>query len=404
MVAEAYRCGLEPVVTLHHFVHPAWLGWDPWLSSTTTALFATYAVETVQHVNRRLIGHHGARPIRFFITINEPNMLVLNTYVSRQFPSRSGRGFDDVWRAASELFRAHIEGYNAIHDLYREQGWPRPWITTNNYCTDLYWSDKLWLDLLDLRRKSVRPATVEDYVRDKAREFQRSCEEACLLLRKDLPYFVGNALRRFVDRLGSRHFDAGKVQPLLDTVYRSSRHQLSDYVALDYYDPFVAHIFRRPVWWDHEFRNKSLRTWIMNSVTSKWWDWRILPAGLHFFCETYHREYQRPVLIAENGMAQRRRRGQPAAHRRRDRITRSEFLRLHIREVKRIREQGIPLFGYLHWSLFDNYEWGTYTPRFGLFSLDYDRGTDRLPVNVDGDEPSRTYAELVAESNGVRPA
>jgi hypothetical protein len=25
---------------------------------------------------------------------------------------------------------------------------------------------------------------------------------------------------------------------------------------------------------------------------------------------------------------------------------------------------------YLHWSLVDNYEWGTYEPRFGLFGLD----------------------------------
>jgi len=25
---------------------------------------------------------------------------------------------------------------------------------------------------------------------------------------------------------------------------------------------------------------------------------------------------------------------------------------------------------YLHWSLVDNYEWGSYEPRFGLFGLD----------------------------------
>src|SRR5664279_5995437 len=53
---------------------------------------------------------------------------------------------------------------------------------------------------------------------------------------------------------------------------------------------------------------------------------------------------------------------------RRDRITRSQFLRLHLHEVERIRKAGIPLLGYFHWSLFDNYEWGTYTPRFGLYS------------------------------------
>ena len=32
MLAECRFAGLEPVVTLHHFVHPGWLGPDPWLA------------------------------------------------------------------------------------------------------------------------------------------------------------------------------------------------------------------------------------------------------------------------------------------------------------------------------------------------------------------------------------
>jgi beta-glucosidase/6-phospho-beta-glucosidase/beta-galactosidase len=45
--------------------------------------------------------------------------------------------------------------------------------------------------------------------------------------------------------------------------------------------------------------------------------------------------------------------------------------------------------------LFDNYEWGTYSPRFGLFSLDYQQGTERLTVDQQGDCASHTYASLV---------
>ena len=75
------RTASEPVVTLHHFVHPAWLGSDPWLEDATPELFAEYVRTAVAHVNERL-----PRPIRWFITINEPNMLVLNSYLGRQFP------------------------------------------------------------------------------------------------------------------------------------------------------------------------------------------------------------------------------------------------------------------------------------------------------------------------------
>ena len=34
--------------------------------------------------------------------------------------------------------------------------------------------------------------------------------------------------------------------------------------------------------------------------------------------------------------------------------------------------EGIPLVGYLHWSLLDNYEWADgFTARFGLVAADY---------------------------------
>ena len=46
---------------------------------------------------------------------------------------------------------------------------------------------------------------------------------------------------------------------------------------------------------------------MLATVTSKWWDWRVFPRGLHFFCEFYAQDFRRPVLIAENGMALRRR-------------------------------------------------------------------------------------------------
>ena len=35
-------------------------------------------------------------------------------------------------------------------------------------------------------------------------------------------------------------------------------------------------------------------------------------------------------------------------------------------------DDGIDVRGYLHWSLLDNYEWGSFTPTFGLASWDRD--------------------------------
>ena len=400
MVSACQRAGLEPVVTLHHFVHPAWLGSDPWLEEETPMRFAEYVRSAVAHVSARL-----ERPIRWFITINEPNMLVLNSYLGRQFPAEGGVGFGPMLAAYNQLLRAHVLAYNALHDLYTERRWPAPGVTFNNYCSDLYWSDKLLLDLVCVRERGVARERVGPHLRGKARAFEKAFAAARIPLHRDVAYYFGAALKRFSNWLGHRRFDAGPFAPLLDTIYTSPRARLLDYIGIDYYDPFAAHAFRWPVLWDHEFRSRSFRAWMLATITSKWWDWRVLPRGLHFFCKHYAEDFGRPVLIAENGMALRRRvDGHEDRRTRRDRITRSEFLRLQVHEVAKIVREGVPLIGYLHWSLFDNYEWGTFTPRFGLYAIDFARGLDRLLEHPDGDRPAETYAVLIRETRDAGAA
>ena len=95
-------------------------------------------------------------------------------------------------------------------------------------------------------------------------------------------------------------------------------------------------------------------------------------------------------------MALRRKFDNSIAHPRRDRLTRSEFLKAHVAEIAAFWQSRCR-FGYLHWSITDNYEWGSYTPRFGLFSIDFTNHAERLAVDHLGDRPSETYARLVAQ-------
>lgn len=391
------RNDLEPVVTLHHFVHPAWLGSDPWLDGSAQEPFTAYVTETVRYVNDAMVRQQ-LPPLRYYITINEPNTLATNTYFGNQFPGEGRRGFRSFTRACNHILAAHIHAYNVIHDLYAAQEWGEPSVSLNNYCTDLYWSDKVFLDLLCLRERGVDRADVDVYITRKAGEFKAALNAAHIPLHRDAASFLGGLLKQGFEWDGNHFFKSGHFGPLLDAIYASSRTRLMDYVALDYYDPFMAHTLRFPVLWDHEFKNKTFSAWLEASIISKWWDWRVLPRGLHFFCGYYSRDFGgRDVLIAENGMALRRRPDNLHSHRR-DRFTRSMFLRLHVHEVIKIINDGIPLIGYLHWSLFDNYEWGSFTPRFGLLSLDYTRDTGRLVEDHLGDRPSETYAAVIREA------
>lgn len=398
MIAACRRQGLEPVLTLHHFVHPAWLGSDPWLDPATLDPFAAYVARAVRHVNEALVTTHGCEPVRYYITINEPNTLAVNTYLGNQFPGEAPRGFDPYCRCFNQLLAAHIRAYNLIHDLHEAHGWGEPMVSLNNYCSDLYWSDKVLLDLLSLRENGVAREETDAFLQRKAREFKAALAAANLPLHRTPVYYLGLLGKRFFEEVGRRLFQAKRFGPLLDALYASPRPRFLDYVALDYYDPFVAHSVRLPVLWDHEFKNKTLRAWLEASLICKWWDWRVLPRGLPFFCGYYSRDFGGlKVLIAENGMALRRKPDNHHTHRR-DRLTRSEFLHLHVKEVIQMVSDGVPLIGYLHWSLFDNYEWGSFTPRFGLLSLDYTRDTGRLVEDHLGDRPSETYRALIHEA------
>ena len=84
--------------------------------------------------------------------------------------------------------------------------------------------------------------------------------------------------------------------------------------------------------------------------------------------------------------------------RRSDRMDRPRYVRAHLGAVAEAVAEGLPVTAYLHWSLVDNYEWGTYEPRFGLFGLDR-REPDRvrwLDTDAQGDDASGEFARVVA--------
>jgi len=209
---------------------------------------------------------------------------------------------------------------------------------------------------------------------------------------------AGRGIHWIANFFASRAATAEAFDYFLDTAARSKRAATLDFLGLDYYDPFLSHIFRLPAFSDLEFPSGSLHGHLMDGLSSKWWDWHILPGGLHAFCDHYSRAFPgKGILIAENGMALRCKTDNKICGVRNDLVTRSNFLTAHLKEVRRMLDDGLPVLGYLHWSLTDNYEWGSFTPRFGLFRVDYANGLQRLATDHLGDNPSQTYARLIKE-------
>lgn len=88
--------------------------------------------------------------------------------------------------------------------------------------------------------------------------------------------------------------------------------------------------------------------------------WEIYPEGIRRVTRAAFERYGLPIYITENGIAD-------AADRKR-----AGYIVHHLDQILRAIEEGVPIQGYYHWSLMDNFEWAEgFTPRFGLYAMDY---------------------------------
>lgn len=97
--------------------------------------------------------------------------------------------------------------------------------------------------------------------------------------------------------------------------------------------------------------------------------WPVTPEALYWGAKFFYERYKKPILIAENGMANL---DWVTADGKVHDIQRISFLNRYLKEYRRAAQEGIPLRGYFCWSLMDNFEWAEgYDPRFGLVYVDY---------------------------------
>ena len=98
------------------------------------------------------------------------------------------------------------------------------------------------------------------------------------------------------------------------------------------------------------------------------------------------------LVVAENGLCNRVRRG--VAYPRADGWDRVRYLRTNLGSVVAAIRGGVPVTGYYHWCLADNYEWGSYEPRFGLYGIDRERGVRWGALDSMGGASATVYREI----------
>lgn len=101
--------------------------------------------------------------------------------------------------------------------------------------------------------------------------------------------------------------------------------------------------------------------------------WEIYPDGLFKWLDRV-RAQKLPIYVTENGVADKAD------------ATRPKYVVQHLMRVWQAIDAGIPVKGYFYWSLMDNFEWADgFSPRFGLFSVDYKKGNTSRTLTKGGE-------------------
>ena len=156
-----------------------------------------------------------------------------------------------------------------------------------------------------------------------------------------------------------------------------------DYIGINYYSRALSSA-AGPV----EARDKPYPKTAMG--------WEIYPEGLRELLLTMHREYALPpTYITENGGAF----PDPTTDGHVHDADRIDYLATHIAAVGQALAAGVPMAGYMVWSLMDNFEWASgYAKRFGIVHVDYATQV-RTPK-----DSARWYRDLVAQCRARRAA
>lgn len=140
--------------------------------------------------------------------------------------------------------------------------------------------------------------------------------------------------------------------------------QQQDFVGFDYY------------WGSASFWSPQRIIQLMNASQGEYTKAPVWSGGLYQLIKRHARLFpNQEIFIVENGCVVEA-----------DNLTQSEYIRAHIKEIKKAHQDGFNVKGYVYWSITSNREWGyKFGPDsdFGLYHVDLDHDLDlkRIPTS-----------------------
>lgn len=337
LVDALIASGIEPMVTIYHWDMPMWVyRKGGWMSEGIVPLFRDYAKVVVDALSDR---------VKWWMTINEPGCFIMNGYLQGVHAP-----FKRRYLALSKLSRncmlAHAEAVNVIRQYAKTKPMVGVAFSTGAYVP----KDESEAAIEEARKKSTETSS--------GLMGNRWWMDPMLLGRPVRAYGIWKSRQKDMEAI----------------------HQPLDFIGLNIYTSYNYADWARDADKPAPGLPRNSLGWV-NDEKVMYWNVRFI-----------HERYHLPIMITENGLA---------AH---DSVSldggvhdpqRIDFIHRYLSQLKRAVDEGIPVLGYLHWSIMDNFEWAEgYDTRFGLIYTDYQTGKRIVK------DSARDYRRII-ETNGA---
>jgi beta-glucosidase len=335
LVNELKSAGIEPLCTLYHWDLPVWVHKEGgWKNKKIIGYFAEYVKIVVDALSDS---------VQWWMTMNEPQCFIMNGYTQGNHAPFK-RNLLSLFKLTRNALLAHGRAVKVIREhakLPPKIGWA---MASGCFVPE----DESEMTISDARDKTFGKGIGllgNCWWMDPAQKGSAP---------KPLKYFL------------SKKDMAEIFQPL-------------DFVGVNVYQPFNF-----APWGGDPDRIKP-------GMPRTSMDWLVMEETLYWTIRFVYERYHLPVMVTENGMAEN------------DVVCldgkvhdpqRADFIYRYLRNVKRAVNEDIPVLGYQHWAVMDNFEWAEgYNPRFGLIYVDYE--TQKRIIKDSG----YAYAHII-ETNG----
>lgn len=338
LIDALLAAGIEPLITLYHWDLPVWMDQKGgWKNPEIRDRFLEFAEVAVEAFSDR---------VKYWITFNEPQCFLMNGYMQGIHAP-----FQRDYLCLPKITRNFMLTNAAVVKLIREKAKMPSKI-------GLAFAAGAFIPANEQDPASVELARKKSFYKGMGTMNNRWWMD---------PILLGKPVRAY----GIYH---SRKKDMKDIQVRPDFIGINNYFAFNYSD------------WggdknvDTSMLPKSSLGWVIDG-RSIYWTVRFL-----------YERYKLPILITENGMSNLdtvNARGEVV-----DDI-RIDYMDEYLHNLKRAIAEGIPVLGYLHWSLMDNFEWAEgYAPRFGLIHVDYT--TEKRTIKKSG-----FHYRRIIETNGA---